>query len=222
MLTNKEQGRLIELESVISKSVRAFLDVGEALVEIRDHKLWRSRFESFEEYCESRWSFKRSRASQIINAFEVAKSIQPTSQGGVTTVTGSREVAFSPANEGQVRPLISLPPAERQAVWDEAVKLASGRQPTSTDVEAAKVRVLTRQDVAAMPVAEQVQVVEDVEKAILKAGRAEDRKDCIEKALKLATKLHKHVVKTLGDTADGIRLVADMKAVVNKLERMSE
>ena len=54
--------RLAELETVIESGIRTFVDVGRALLEIRDSRLYRESYPTFDEYCRERWGFGRIRA----------------------------------------------------------------------------------------------------------------------------------------------------------------
>jgi len=61
-----------------------------ALVEIRDSRLYREDYETFEEHCRDRWNIDRTYAHRIIGAASVVNNLLP--MGNV------------PANERQVRP----------------------------------------------------------------------------------------------------------------------
>ncbi|UHD45351.1 hypothetical protein LUX29_20540 [Aureimonas altamirensis] len=59
--------RLRHCEAVIHKGLSTFQEVGEALIEIRDSKLYRESHETFEVYCRDRWDLHRRRAYQLID-----------------------------------------------------------------------------------------------------------------------------------------------------------
>ena len=64
-----EERTLDDLEHVIEKGRVAFLEVGEALSEVRDRRLYREAgYKTFEQYTRERWHFGASRARQIIGA----------------------------------------------------------------------------------------------------------------------------------------------------------
>jgi hypothetical protein len=54
-----ESKRLIELEKIIEAGQQVFIAVGTALAEIRDARLYKSDFKTFEEYCHKKWNFTR-------------------------------------------------------------------------------------------------------------------------------------------------------------------
>ena len=51
-MTSNELSILSKHESVISKGLKTFSDVGNALLAIRDGRLYREQFPTFEEYCQ--------------------------------------------------------------------------------------------------------------------------------------------------------------------------
>lgn len=115
---------LAELEAVIEKHKLAFIEVGQALLEIRERKLYRDQgFQTFQEYCEQRWDFGRKRGYQLAEAAKLASEVD---------VRGLPERA--------VRELAPLrhEPAQAQAAVNEATATAraQGRQrPTADDVK---------------------------------------------------------------------------------------
>lgn len=119
-----ESARLVELEEVIEKGIGTFIKVGEALSEIRDKRLYRVGFETFEEYCRVEWEMSKAYAFRAIAGAEVVKNLSPM---GDTL----------PRNERQARPLATLPAAEQPKAWTKAVESANGAQPTAKQVETA-------------------------------------------------------------------------------------
>jgi hypothetical protein len=68
VLTIAEQSKKAELEAIIEQGQKTFLKVGNALLEIRDARLYRDEQSTFEDYCQIRWNFGRVRAHQLIDA----------------------------------------------------------------------------------------------------------------------------------------------------------
>ena len=102
--------RLLELESVIESGLKAFIEVGNALLEIRDSKLYRQDYKTFEDYCRKRWSMSYRRAAQLMDAAEVVLNLNNCSE--------------SPTHESQLRPLAGLEPEEQREAWKKAVETA--------------------------------------------------------------------------------------------------
>jgi hypothetical protein len=128
-LTAKERGRLEALERVVGKSLGSFIEAGQALLEIRDGRLYRESHASFEDYCRERWELGARRAYQLIDATAVAQIVCTT-------------VHTYPANERQVRELAALrdEPQTMTAVWESARAMAAERERpvTAADVRAAR------------------------------------------------------------------------------------
>lgn len=120
LLNAAEQNQLSELEAVIERGMRTFIEVGGALYSIRDQRLYRAAFDTFEAYCQDRWGFSDSRARQLIGAAQT-----------VTTVTAAGLAA--PSSERQARELSRVPEAERAEVWRETVERTGGH-PTAAAV----------------------------------------------------------------------------------------
>ena len=122
-LTKREEAELGRLEETIATGLDTFIKVGEALVQIRDKRLYRDSHPTFEEYCRNRWNFSKTHANRLI--------------ASATAVANLGDVEVRPANEAQVRPLTLLPPAKQGEAWQEAMKRAGGRRVTAEDVRAA-------------------------------------------------------------------------------------
>lgn len=99
---------LAECERVIERGLKSFVEVGQALITIRDGRLYRNHYPTFEAYCEHRWGISRPRAYELVHA---AEKVQALSAIADTPL---------PANEGQARELSGLEPEEAAAVMTEA------------------------------------------------------------------------------------------------------
>lgn len=122
-LTETEQGRLAELEAVVDRGQKVFIEVGRALTEIRDSKLYRETHKTFEEYCQERWGFTRMRASQFISAAEVVENLNVNN------------CLQTPATESQARPLARLEPEIQPIAWQESVATAPNGKVTAAHIE---------------------------------------------------------------------------------------
>jgi hypothetical protein len=127
VLTTGEQAELERHEAIIEKGLRTFVEVGDALLSIRDGRLYRERNGTFEAYCQERWGISRPRAYQLMDAAKVTANL-------------STIVDNLPANEAQVRPLARLEPEEQAGAWGRAVEIATetdGRKVVARHVEQA-------------------------------------------------------------------------------------
>jgi N6-adenosine-specific RNA methylase IME4 len=123
-ITIEESRRLVELETTIGAGLQTFVEVGEALLEIRDARLYRIEHRTFEAYCREKWGMSRPRVYQLIGASQVTKQV-------------STIVDKAPSTESQARPLTKLPPEQQAQAWSKAVEMAGGEQPTAKQVEVA-------------------------------------------------------------------------------------
>ena len=92
---------------------RGAIHVGNALLEIRDTRLYRQTHATFEDYCGEKWQFTHGRARQLIAAAETIAILQ-----------SDTIVSLLPSTESQTRPLVSLPPEAQREVWAAAVETA--------------------------------------------------------------------------------------------------
>lgn len=110
VLSKAEQRTLMRLEKRIAAGLQTFREVGQALLEIRDSRLYRETHATFEAYCQDRWALPRSRAYQLIDSAKVVNAL-----GDPSDLT----------NEAQARELATLDdPAQMKTVWAAAEQRA--------------------------------------------------------------------------------------------------
>jgi hypothetical protein len=71
-----ETGELKRCENIIRQGLREFVTVGNALMKIRDQRLYRAKYTSFEDYLREEWKLSRSRGYQLIGAAEVVGNLE--------------------------------------------------------------------------------------------------------------------------------------------------
>jgi hypothetical protein len=91
-LTINEAGRLLQCEKAIRDNKESFIKAGLALEEVRDKRLYRARFGTFQEYCTRRWGFQRSYGYQLIESAKVAVEMS-ASGGQIPTAKAARSLA---------------------------------------------------------------------------------------------------------------------------------
>lgn len=123
-ITQLESQRLNQLESIIEQGFQTFVDVGNALLEIRDNRLYRAEYNTFEDYCRERWGFTDRRARQLMSAAETVTNLQ----------TGTIVPVF-PQTESQARPLSKLTPQLQREVWPVVVDTAPGGKITAAHIQ---------------------------------------------------------------------------------------
>ena len=125
---NQPMLALEQLEAVVDRGLASFVEVGQALLAIRDNGLYKQRgYSRFEDYCQERFRLSRPRAYQLMEAAETVEA--------VSTIVDTKP----PENEAQVRPLAPLAKKDPEAaaeVWRQ-VKEEHGDKTTAQHVEAA-------------------------------------------------------------------------------------
>jgi hypothetical protein len=113
--------RLIELEALIVRSRDYFYDVGRALKEIRDKRLYKKAlFETFGSYVKARWDMGRAHAYRLIAFYEVIRNLSPIGD-------------ILPTNESQARPLARFTPHQQRRLWKDFLK--SGSEQTALSIK---------------------------------------------------------------------------------------
>lgn len=144
-ITQAEISRLGELETIVETGLTVFVAVGNALLEIRDSRLYRQQYPTFEAYCRERWGLKQSHAYRMIDAAAVVGNLQ------------SSPIGELPKTESQARPLTRLEPEVQREVWREVVD--------STPVETITARTVEERAKAAEPLNEAVRAIKEELKA---------------------------------------------------------
>ena len=124
-LTPAEAQALSEYEQIIRTGLDTFVEVGNALADIRDQRLYRTTYATFELYCRDKWKFTARQANRLIGAGEVVENLQDQLVSSIAV----------PENEAQARPLAKLPPA-KQIKAAQAVAKKPGKH-TAKDFEEA-------------------------------------------------------------------------------------
>ena len=111
---------------IIKKGLKSFLEVGTALLEIKNYKeglFYKDGYGTFENYCREKWRFGQSYAYRLIGAAEVVTEISPI---------GENEKFTRPTSESQIRPLSRLANAEdRKTAWEQAASKAGKNEITA-------------------------------------------------------------------------------------------
>lgn len=134
VLSVVERRSLEKLEKVIESGVESFLATGSALKEIRDQRLYREGFKTFEAYVKARWSFDRSRAYQLIDASDL--------KADLSTIVDKNPKADEVKTEGQLRELASVPTESLADVIAKASEIAGDAPLTAKVLKEARQQVL--------------------------------------------------------------------------------
>jgi hypothetical protein len=130
VLPPAELKELLQCEAIIAQGWQSFIETGRALAQIRDRKLYRAQYDTFEAYCRAKWQYGKSHTCRLIGAAELLTHLSPI----VDMPT--------PSHEAQVRPLIGVPVDQAQSAWKKALAKANGKAVTAKLVKEALVEVL--------------------------------------------------------------------------------
>jgi hypothetical protein len=126
-LSTDESMELERCETIIERGLKTFLEVGTALAQVRDMRLYRVEYDTFEAYCDERWGLKRQRAYELMGAANVVRQMSEISD------------IPAPERESHAAALAQLkdPDQQRQA-WEAALQRAQdlGKRITAALVEA--------------------------------------------------------------------------------------
>jgi len=123
--SNQDASKYNKLNKTIKAGLATFLEVGSALAEIRDRRLYLIEFETWDDYLKKKHALKRQYASRLIKAREVVSELE-------AELLPIGNIAMLPSNESQVRPLFRLKsPEERSRAWIKAVEAAGEKPPTA-------------------------------------------------------------------------------------------
>lgn len=107
-LTTQERSELNKCEETLSREDKHFVEVGNALLKMKEAMLYRENHSTFERYARERWDMSRAYAYQKIKAANV-----------VTNLSAVADIL--PINEAQARPLSRLTPDEQRQVWSRVL-----------------------------------------------------------------------------------------------------
>ena len=111
LLVEVESAELLLHEKTIEQGLKTFVDVGNALLAIRDKRLYRQQWGTFEDYCQERWGMERRHAYRLMDAAQAVENVSLGTQ-------------ILPTSERQARPLTRLEPELQPAAWQRAVETA--------------------------------------------------------------------------------------------------
>jgi hypothetical protein len=147
VMSIRESQRLEELEKTIARGQKTFVEVGLALAEIRDSRLYKREYSSFQEYCHKKWGWTKQHAYRLIEAAPVAKSnlqvtslnqarelakVEPAQRAGVVQAIVDEG---KPVTAAEIRRHLPPPPMQPRAANRTEGKMAgcaAGKMPAAT------------------------------------------------------------------------------------------
>jgi protein gp37 len=121
LLSAEERTRLQGCEKTIREGLGQFVDVGIALMEIRDSRLYRETHGTFEEYANSVLSLTRPHAYRLMDSAQVIRDLSPIGDS-----------VRLPSNEAQARELARIKtPETRMVAWRKVLDTAGDKPLTA-------------------------------------------------------------------------------------------
>jgi len=112
--------RVKVLEAVIEGGLKSFVEVGLALKEIKENKLYRQLgYQNFEQYCLTRWKIRRNYANKKIAASNVVSNLEEGLKGTIVP-------KFLPTAETQIRAISGYESQLQCTIWEKAVEKMGG------------------------------------------------------------------------------------------------
>jgi DNA modification methylase len=190
--TQTEEKRYHELKN---RCKAAWIDFANAIIEIRDSKLYRVEYNTFEDFCNSELAVSVRYAQMLTASAEV-----------VANITNANNCSHLPQTESQTRPLTRLEPELQPIVWADVVEnneeiTAKKVEQTISDYEVINEAikeekrievnifnpdpqnpVITNRlaELSKMPIQEQLKAVKEIAKEI-RSAESNDKRELIEK-----------------------------------------
>lgn len=171
ILNIDERNELERCEVVIKQGFDTFVEVGQALLTIRDKRLYRASFRTFEEYCNDRWSIGKAYSHRMIAAAEVIKNLSP--RGDIL-----------PQTEYHARPLAAIEPELQPIAWQQAIEATNGKPTNKAVQEAVNELKLVNEEIKQAKV-EPLFVANTIEEIVKKAREIKQQEAELKKAERL-------------------------------------
>ena len=126
-LTKTEKTELAKYEQIIADNLLSFYLIGMALIAIKQKKLYRAEYGTFEAYASERWKLSKSYAYQLVNAAHIYQNL--------AELESKERKLLLPKNEVQIRSLAVLPKKMQQDIWLKAVEHSKGKDPTGREIK---------------------------------------------------------------------------------------
>jgi hypothetical protein len=135
VLTQTEQASLAECESVIARGLRDFVEVGNALLTIRDSRppLYRATHATFEDYCQERWDLGTSHSYRLIDSSQIVGHLSPIGDNLPSTESQARPLTTLRKQDDDGNRVIDLETVEE--VWRQVIERAEGGRITAQLVQ---------------------------------------------------------------------------------------
>jgi len=115
IFSTEDQQELTRHEITIKTGLRNFIEVGFALCQIREKKLYKIEdYEDFDDYCRKRWDYSIHYVDRLMLASKSYNNLK------------SMPMGILPSSERQIRPITKLPAEEQAPAWQMIIETAPG------------------------------------------------------------------------------------------------
>jgi hypothetical protein len=108
----------VEIIQDIQAGLNAFQRAGKKLIRIRDERLYREEYDTFEDFCKATLGKSKTYINNVIQGYEL---IQALIAQGETVLPDSERLA---------RQLAKYPKGDRKLIWKRAVQIAGRKKPS--------------------------------------------------------------------------------------------
>lgn len=115
-MTKDEERLFDELDAVVSRGIEAVYEAGDALIRIKEERLYRKAYRTFEEYCEQKKDIGRRTAYRWIEIACARKRLRVSH--GTQKYPSLTSPETEPENPRQWREILALPEENQGQVWD--------------------------------------------------------------------------------------------------------
>jgi hypothetical protein len=128
MLENRDHSRY-------SAGLNAFQRAGKKLIRIRDERLYREEYGTFEDFCKATLGKSKTYVNSVIQGYEL---IQDLIAQGETVLPDSERLA---------RQLAKYPRGDRRLIWKRAVQIAGRKKPSCKLLRKAATEIVPSKEV---------------------------------------------------------------------------
>jgi hypothetical protein len=124
-----------EIREYIHKGIEAFERVAADMLEIRDQRLYREEYDTFEEFCRETLGRSKTQVNRMIQAGDVIKGLMAQ---GETVLPDNSRIAYEMA---------LYPPRDRKLIWKRARQIAdrNNEKPTYKTIRDAALDIVPTQ-----------------------------------------------------------------------------
>lgn len=132
-----EHAALTRCETIIRNGVDTYTQVSLALQEIRESRLYRGAYGTFDAYCRDRWKTSARQANRQIAAAKITGIISASDE--VTAIMGPNgPAALAESQARELVPLLHDNPSAPGKVWAKAYAAAGDKPPTAALIRQAR------------------------------------------------------------------------------------